>query len=103
VSSPDFATAVDRLIRRIGHWEQSRWAAPVGTGSKGDVLYALVQRLADLGARAEGRPPREVPRLGDLILPDQLRVVADDLNDAPGAADVLDRAIEDLEEAGRAL
>jgi hypothetical protein len=44
------------------------------------VLYALVQRLADLGADAEGRPPRAVPRPEhDLVLPDQLEVMAADL------------------------
>ena len=42
-------------------------------------MYALVQRLADLGADAEHRPPRPVPWVGELVLPDQLRVMADDL------------------------
>jgi hypothetical protein len=32
-------------------------------------LYALVQRLADLGADAEGRRRRRVPRLSDLSCP----------------------------------
>lgn len=64
------------------HWEAPRWRAD----GRGDRVYALVQRLADLGADAEGRPHRVVPRESDLVLPDQLRVVADDLL-ATGRAD----------------
>ena len=74
----EFRTAVDRLLRQIGHWEQGRWAAH----GRADTVYALVQRLADRAADAEQRPHRPVPRLGDLILPDQLRVMANDLADA---------------------
>ena len=43
-------------------------------------MHGLVQQLADLGADAEGREHRPVPRLAnDLGLPDQLRVVVADL------------------------
>jgi hypothetical protein len=43
-------------------------------------MSALVQRLADLGAAAEGLPRRAVPRPEhDLVLPDQLAVMAADL------------------------
>jgi hypothetical protein len=43
-------------------------------------MHALVQRLADLGADAEGGPRRTVPPPEhDLVLPDQLAVVANDL------------------------
>jgi hypothetical protein len=69
----DFATSVERLHNQVRHWEGQRWKA------KADQMYALVQRLADLGADAEARPRRTVPREHDMILPDQLRVVADDL------------------------
>ena len=82
-----FATSVGRLLTQVGHWEQGRWSAPVSdppiaAGSaptKGDLVYALVQRLADLGADAENRPRLPVPRLTDMTLPDQLRVMSDDL------------------------
>ncbi|GIF19277.1 hypothetical protein BJ973_006322 [Actinoplanes tereljensis] len=70
----DFAASVDRLHNHVRHWEQPRWR-----GKKADQVYALVQLLADLGADAEGQPRRPVPREHDMILPDQLRVVADDL------------------------
>jgi hypothetical protein len=76
VTAADFRTSVDRLLAQVGHWEQSRWARPPG---RADSAYALVQRLADLAADAEGRPHRPVPREHDLLLPDQLRVMADDL------------------------
>ncbi|SNY28093.1 hypothetical protein [Paractinoplanes atraurantiacus] len=71
----DFATSVDRLLNQVRHWEAPRWRAE----GRGDRVYALVQRLADLAADAEGRPRRVVPRESDLVLPDQLRVIADDV------------------------
>jgi hypothetical protein len=77
----DFATSVDRLHNQVRHWEQGRWwSRTAGTsGTRGDLMYALVQHLADLGADAEHRPRRPVPREHDMVLPDQLRVLADDL------------------------
>ena len=106
-----FATAVDRLINQVGHWEQGRWWARVPeTPAAGpvppttaDLAYGLVQRLADLGADAEGRPRRPVPRHHDLVLPDQLRVMADDLLAADPAEDLLDRATEAVETLRAAL
>jgi hypothetical protein len=75
--------AVERLVRRVSHWTPPRWAASSasGAGSRADVMHALVQQVADLAAAAEGQPRRSVPRLAnDLVLPDQLRVVARDLS-----------------------
>ncbi|MBL7256889.1 hypothetical protein JKJ07_21550 [Actinoplanes sp. LDG1-01] len=66
---------MDRLLNQIRVWEQPRW----NQDDRAIRTYALVQRLADLGADAEGRPRREVPREHDMILPDQVRVLADDL------------------------
>ena len=70
----DFAAAIDRLLNQVRHWEQPRWRE-----GRADRTYELVQRLADLAADTEGRPRRPVPREHDMILPDQLRVMADDL------------------------
>jgi hypothetical protein len=83
----DLASSVARLHTQVRHWEQPRWSAPAPAGTRADLMYALVQRLADLGADAEHRPHRPVPREPDLVLPDQLRVLADDLlaADAPPA------------------
>ena len=88
----EFRSSVDRLLRQIGHWEQGRWAAH----GRADTVYALVQRLADRTADAEQRPHRPVPRLGDLILPDQLRVMADDL-EAAADAPVLQQATAEVD------
>ena len=87
-----FRSSVDRLLHQIAHWEQSRWTAH----GRADAVHALVQRLADRAADAEGRPRRPVPRGSDLILPDQLRVMADDLLAAAGEP-VLDQATDDVE------
>jgi hypothetical protein len=94
-----FATSVDRLINQVAHWEQGRWwSRPASTGkTRGDLLYALVQRLADLGADAEHRAHREVPRIGDMSLPDQLRVMADDLLAASPPDAVLTAAAADTD------
>jgi hypothetical protein len=95
----DFTTAVDRLLHQVGHWEQPRWSAD----SRSERVFELVQRLADLAADAEGRGRRPVPRAGDLLLPDQLRVMRDDLVAASPGDDVLKLATEDVDALRRAL
>jgi hypothetical protein len=73
---------VELLVRLVGHWGPPRWSVTAARGdrSRADLVHALVQRLADLGADAEGRARLPVPRLdNDLALPDQVRVVALDL------------------------
>ena len=69
------------LVQRLRLWTPARWAAaapPLGT--RADLVHHLAQRLADAAADAEGLPRRPLPRLdGDLVLPDQLAVTADDL------------------------
>ncbi len=95
---------MDELVNQVAHWMQPRWSA----GGRGARVHALVQRLADLAAIVEGAvaegtvaegtvaegtvagggATRVVPRLdGDLVLPDQLRVVTVDLLalDPPGS------------------
>jgi hypothetical protein len=115
VTADDFTTSVDRLLNQVGHWEQSRWSAPASSTAgpsaaadsppptRADFVYALVQRLADLAADAEGNPRRPVPRPGDLTLPDQLRVMSDDLMAAAPPEDALKLATEDIIAARRAL
>jgi hypothetical protein len=112
-----FATSVDRLINQVGHWEQSRWrtrpgrapgAGPSAAGgfappTRADLVYALVQRLADRGADAGGHPRRPVPRAADLVLPDQLRVMADDLIAAGPGDEVLERAADDVDRVRQAI
>ncbi|MEV0646955.1 hypothetical protein AB0I28_16985 [Phytomonospora sp. NPDC050363] len=97
----------ERIAGQVAGWGPARWrsASPVsGTNTRGEVLYELVQHLADLCAELEERPRRTVPRLGnDYALPDQLRVVAADLETAgPDAATAAD-AVDALREAHRVI
>jgi hypothetical protein len=67
-------------------------------------MFGLVQRLADLGADAEGRAHRPVPRLdNDLALVDQLRVMVLDLQRPPAPAPLLVRAALTIDTASRAF
>jgi hypothetical protein len=94
MSAQELVRVVDLLANQVANWGPSRWAVRVEAdgASRGDLMHALVQRLADLAADAEGAPRREVPRLeNDLTLVDQLRVVAGDLV-AAGASDLLTHA-----------
>ncbi len=97
----DFATAIDRLHNQVRHWEQPRWSAPTAnpTKTKADLMYGLIQQLADLSAAAEQRPHRPVPREHNMILPDQLRVTANDLlaaNAPPASLAEATAAVDDL-------
>jgi len=105
VGAGEFETAVQRLITQVGHWEAARWHAPAsaGGGIRAEAVRALVQRLADHGADAEQRRRRPVPRLADTVLPDQLRVMADDLIAANPPNDLLTRAAEEISEVRGAL
>ena len=95
----EFATSVDRLLDQVRHWQQSRWRK----AGRADRMYALVQRLADLGADAEHRPRRPVPWVGELVLPDQLRVMADDLLATEPPADLVRQATDEVNVVRRVL
>ncbi|MFC7531445.1 hypothetical protein [Actinoplanes sp. GCM10030250] len=99
----DFATSIDRLLTLVHHWAETRWSAPSGTGTRAEMVHTLVQQLADLGAEAEHRPSRPVPRMHHLVLPDQLRVLADDLLAADPSDDVLTRATAEVDRVRAAL
>ncbi|MCD0445598.1 hypothetical protein LO763_18485 [Glycomyces sp. A-F 0318] len=72
--STELERAIGRVVEGTRHWSPARWASRAG------AMHALVQDLADVGAEAEGRPRREVPRLpNDTHLPDQLQVIGLDL------------------------
>ncbi|WP_238012665.1 hypothetical protein KZZ52_55655 [Dactylosporangium sp. AC04546] len=92
--------AVHRLVGQVAHWTPSRWAASsaVAGRSRAEAFHAALQTMADAAARAEGAPPRPVPRLdNDLALPDQLRVLATDLTrHAPGAVPAAVEAVTAL-------
>jgi hypothetical protein len=101
----DLATSVARLHNQVRHWEQGRWwSRPAGvSATRGDLTYALVQHLADLGADAEHRPRLVVPREHDMVLPDQLRVLADDLLAAQAPEPVLAEAVTAVDDLRFAL
>jgi hypothetical protein len=103
VTTPNGSTAavtaaVDRFVARVGHWTPERWTAPAMNSpsssgrnrlresarsdavTRADVVFGLVQSLADLAADVEGNLRRRVPRLdSDVALPDQVRVMIADL------------------------
>lgn len=95
--------SIERLHNHVRHWEQSRWWARTAAGTRGELVYALVQRLADLAADAEHRDRRPVPREPDLVLPDQLRVMSDDLLAADPTPTILARAATATTETHQAL
>jgi hypothetical protein len=66
-------------------------------------VHGLVQAIADLAAVAEGQPLRPVPRIGDVALRDQLRVVTTDLLAADPSEDTLIRAADAIRDTARAL
>ena len=106
MTSPDLTGAVSGLVGQVAHWTPSRWAAsaPSGPVSRAAIMHDLVQRLADLEAATTGRPPLAVPRLdNDLVLPDQVRVVARDLVAAGPEPDTLAEATQAVLDARRAL
>jgi hypothetical protein len=78
------------LVGQVAHWTAVRWRG------RSDGVYALVQRLADAAAEAEGRPGMVVPRLADTVLPDQIRVMVADLVAASPTPQALERMTEDI-------
>ena len=80
----------DLLVGQVAHWTPARWRG------RSDGVHALVQRLADAAAVAEGRSGPVVPRLADTVLPDQIRVMVADLVAASPSPDVFERMAEDV-------
>jgi hypothetical protein len=82
----ELAAVAANLIRRLRRWDRKSWlvGATGRAGSRSDAAFAAVQRLADIGAAAERRLPRPVPRPSDLALADQLAVLVDDIQRTDG-------------------
>ncbi|WP_155374224.1 hypothetical protein [Catellatospora vulcania] len=90
MSIEQLTRAVDLLANQVGHWTPARWR------DQGEPLHKLIQRLADQAADLAGAPRRDVPRLSDLALPDQLRVVVTELAAASPSAEVTTAASEEI-------
>ena len=103
--SANFGREAQRVISAVAHWTPARWRIPGPSGhDRAAAVARLVQTLADLGAAAEHRPPKTVPRLAnDAVLPDQLRVVAADLIAAEPGAELLAKADAAIKDARAVL
>ncbi|BAL85993.1 hypothetical protein AMIS_7730 [Actinoplanes missouriensis 431] len=101
----DFAAAIDRLLNQVRHWEERRWSQPATTTgqTRAQLIHGLAQQLADLGAEAEKSPRHELPLLHPMVLPDQLRVLADDILIAGPPPELLTRATTAVTEAHKTL
>lgn len=97
----DFAVAIDRLLNQVRHWEERRWSQPAGgTGrTRAQVVFGLAQQLADLGAEAEKVPAHDLTFVHSMVLPDQVRVLADDILTAGPPPELLARATAAVAEA----
>jgi len=75
----------DRLVDRLRAMPAARLARSVdGEPTIADSAHALAQVLADLAADAQGLPRREVPRLTDFAVGDQVAVTLHQLVTAVG-------------------
>ena len=97
MSTEPLVRQAELLVGQVAHWTPARWRG------RSDGVRALVQRLADAAAEAEGRTPLPVPRLADTVLPDQIRVMVADLVAAAPDADSLHRLAEDIRSTRAAL
>lgn len=97
----------ERVAGQVAGWGPARWRASTpasGMRTRREVLYELVQHLADLCADLEQAERRTVPRLeNDYALPDQLRVVAADLESAGPDELTADKAMVALRETHRVI
>jgi len=80
----DAASLARELLPRLRRWDSASWSVPAALPggvrrTRAEVAAAVLQRLADAGADAEGRPRQPVPLLADVNLADQLTVMVDDI------------------------
>jgi hypothetical protein len=70
------------VLNHVSHWTPARW------GERGDELHHVLQRIAG--------PEHRLPRLSNLALPDQLRVVVAELMEQAAGPAEIDRAVDEL-------
>jgi hypothetical protein len=91
------AADVDQLVRRLRSLGRSSWE------SRRSSVRALLGDLADISARAEGRPFSAVPDLPDHGLADAVAVISGDLLEVLIPRTCADLLQEAQEVIGRAL
>ena len=83
--SEQLVDQADRLVDRLRAMPAARLARAIdGEPTVADSAHALAQVLADLAADVEARPRREVPRLTDFAVGDQVAVALHELVAAVG-------------------
>jgi hypothetical protein len=80
----DLLSLTQPVLVRCSTWTGRSWRHRVAAGngsaaSRADVTFAAIVTLADLAAEIESRPRRDVPRLDDSALLDQLAVMVHDI------------------------
>jgi hypothetical protein len=77
-----------RLDDRVRRWSATRWRARGADGRpRSETAYQLAEILARLALEAgNGAPTADVPRLAPHGVADQLKVLGDELLNAPRAA-----------------
>jgi hypothetical protein len=105
--SDRYAADLERTVDRLRSMALTRLTAPFAPEpTRADAARDLVQQLADAAADLTAGPHRDVPRLADSAVGDQLAVVGHDLLEAATDADrpeALDDAAAALLELRRRL
>ncbi len=96
------------MTTRLAALGAARLARPGSSGTPVELVRPLLQHLADVAARAEGRVPAAVPALAPHALGHQLAVLASDVLDLTGPdgpleADAADDVADRLEALRRSL
>lgn len=96
------AGQLDELAARVADRLRSMSLTRLARGAADDA-HSAAQLLADIAADAEGLPRRQLPRLGDETLGDQVAVVSHDLLRADPPDEEVRRALDILTGLQRSL
>ncbi len=93
----DYGEELTRVVDFLRSMPLVKLSRPIDDGlTRAQAARALAQWLADAGARAEGRPLRAVPDIGDPAVGDQVAVTGADLARVAPDGTVLAEAAERL-------
>lgn len=110
-AAEEYAAQLGRTVDRLRSLAIARLAAPFEPEpTRADAGRGLAQRLADASAALEGRPVRDLPRLADGAVGDQVAVCGRDVLEAaacrlddPAVAATLAALADDLLDLRRRL